>query len=248
MSDGENMDFGPENVPKEALPDLLVDTREPVELYSAIVAACKGKIVRQETLPTDIIIPPSEKVPGWAIERKEASDFINTWYADRLGDQLIALKEFQATGEYRAALMVVGNPMAALRQRRSKTSPVAVQNMITSVESQWGIQVMPVYNSGLVATTLNYLVSKMDGKKAFVNPRSGASREKTPVEQAVYVAAGFPGIGPKMLEKIRGETSCLAHFITKSLSANMDSLTEKQITKINQMLTAVWGKDQNETR
>jgi len=76
-----------------------------------------------------------------------------------------------------------------------------------------------------------------------VAPRKTADRDKPPEDQAAYVAAGFPGVGAKTLDTIRGETDSLYEFIHKAANfTNAISLTEKKQQKIAEVLLANWRK------
>ena len=53
----ENGQLVESTIPEIVVPDVVVDSREPEELYQAISKALEGKIVVREAASTDIIIP-----------------------------------------------------------------------------------------------------------------------------------------------------------------------------------------------
>src|SRR5579864_5496976 len=119
MSDGENMDFGPDNLPKsEPMADFLISSSEPGDVIAEVkrVLTSRGWTVSDELLPTDYMIPGT---PGLAIERKEMGDLINTWFSEdeRLSNQLQTLKMLEQAN-YKPALLVVGNMTEALSKRK----------------------------------------------------------------------------------------------------------------------------------
>src|SRR5438132_7088629 len=115
------------------IPDIIVDSREPEDLYLSIAKACEGKIVVREAASTDIIIPGT---PSFAIERKEVGDFIGTWQANRLYEQLATLKNFQDAG-YKVTLLLSGNVTKELRYRKMKYNQLL--SMVASVWARWDI-------------------------------------------------------------------------------------------------------------
>lgn len=227
-------------------PDILVDTREPHELFEKIRANLseKGLLVIQETLSTDFLIKGS---PGWVIERKNVQDFYGTWMGDRLADQLRTLKMYESAG-FKPAVMIVGNPWAVVKFR--KINPAALMNMINSISVAWGIHVLWCLNESLISSTLAYIAGKAKGEKNEMPMRRTAPRELSPEEQAIYVLQGFPGVGPAATEKVRIETETLFEFTEKvgtnpALGAGV-GLTLKQQQRIYEVLHADWSKKEDD--
>lgn len=227
-------------------PDILVDTREPPELFEKIRASLseKGLRVTQETLSTDFLIKGS---PGWVIERKNVQDFYGTWMGDRLADQLRTLKMYEGAG-YKPAVMIVGNPWAVVKFR--KINPAALMNMINSISVSWGIHVLWCLNESLISATLAYVAGKAKGERNEMPMRRAAGRELEPYQQAIHVLQGFPGMGVVTTEKVRGETETLFEFTEKvgtnpALGAGV-GLTLKQQQRIYEVLHADWSKKEND--
>lgn len=224
--------------------DIAIDVHEPLDLIEALTKS--GKKIRVESLPTDIMIPGE---PGLALERKSAGDFISTFTSDRFADQMIMLKTLKETGLWRVGLLLEGSLTAEMKFR--KMSPLAIQHMETSVTWGWDIPVYRVEKKEFTASTLLYLADKISGKKSFVPLRKGADRNKPLEWQAEYVAAGFPGLGVKTLEKVKSETSSLIDFIDTlwregdgELAEDnyLQNLTPKQKAKIKAVLGVQWRK------
>lgn len=226
--------------PEVVSPDVIVDSREPEELYLAIAKACEGKIVVREAASTDIIIPGA---PSFAMERKEVGDFIGTWQSNRLYEQMATLKNFQEAG-YQVALLLVGNVTKELRYRKMKYNQLL--NMIASVWAGWGITILPIDQEWAVPYLIKYLAGKAAGEKKDYKIARAAPRDATPVEQAQYILESMPGVGAKLSEKIRnGHSSCLFNFIINvevdaQLKRATTGLTEKQTQKLNEVITAPW--------
>lgn len=226
-----------------AEPDILVDTREPPELFEKIRASLseKGLRVTQETLSTDFLIKGS---PGWVIERKNVQDFYGTWMGDRLADQLRTLKMYEGAG-YKPAVMIVGNPWAVVKFR--KINPAALMNMINSISVAWGIPVLWCLNESLISSTLAYIAGKAKGERNEMPMRRTAPRELDSKEQAIYVLQGFPGIGPATTEKVRQHATCLWGFLHRLIEGNdIDGLTERQRAKIEEVMNADWSKKEDD--
>ncbi len=228
----------------EALPDLLIDSREPKERTDKIQAlfAKNKRTTRIETLPTDYMLPGK---PGWAIEYKEASDFIHTWVGERLGEQLETLKMLEQA-DYQPAIMVVGSFAKALSVRRGRMNPLSIGHMLLAIQTKWKIPVFRIDNEWMVPYSLNYLAAGTSGERKPIPFRHGAKKTETPEEQAIYVLQGFPGVGPVASEKVRSVTSNLADFIGKVLETGTigpTGLTPKQLRDAKTVLNENWRKE-----
>lgn len=231
----------------EQIADLLISNAEPKEVQEEVTAVMlkKGRTVSVETLPTDFMMPGN---PGLAIERKEMSDLMNTWFSEdeRLSDQLKTLKMLEEAN-YIPALMVVGSAAEALSKRkggsgRKQANRQSVTNLLMGIELQWKVHVFRVDQGWQVPYSLNYLIGKVHGEKTAVPFRHTAAKVMTPAQKATYVVQGLPGVGVKTSEKIRQHTRSLIEFLDGIAGEEPKELglTKLQRDKIFEVLVVDW--------
>ncbi len=234
---------------EQPIADLLISNAEPKDVQDEVTAVMlkKGRTVSVETLPTDFMMPGT---PGLAIERKEMSDLMNTWFDEdeRLSNQLETLKMLEQAG-YEVGLLVVGSTAEALSKRRGSSQKkqinrMSVTNLLMGIELKWKIHVFRCDQGWQVPYSLNYLIGKVHGEKSPVPFRHTAAKVMTLSQKAQYVVQGFPGVGVKTTEKIREVTDTLSDFIGKVEEGPIVpvGLTSKQADAVKEVLGANWRK------
>jgi len=217
-------------VGKPDKPIVFVDYREE---KSGLVEKLKemGLTVKEITLPVgDYLI--SDRI---AIERKTASDFINSIIDGRLFQQATKLLENFS----RPLIIIEGDDFSS-----RKVHPNAIKGAILSMAVDYGIPVLTTKDSTETAELIALLAKREEKAGRFARLR-GEKKPMTDKEYQVYLVEGLPGVGPELARKLLARFGNVENVFTageKELKM-VEKLGEKKAKEIRRILTKEWEDD-----
>jgi hypothetical protein len=189
--------------------DILV---RPEKAQESIAKALeKDWKVGYDQTPTDFLIF-TDNFPVMA-ERKTCRDFINSVRDGHIIDQLRAMKQYSDD----CYILLEGSWSWIFSEKnpyRSHFSEASVVGMLTAVD-KFGVKIVPLSNQAWTVMWLDKRLRDVKGlvKKTDYKLRPSAAKDLSPVEQAEYIASGFPRLGPAGIEEVKSVFDNLGDFI-----------------------------------
>ncbi|MBU2497089.1 MAG: hypothetical protein KJ767_03465 [Nanoarchaeota archaeon] len=190
---------------------ILVDKREKNSLVAHEIVNLGGKIEFQRLPIADYIIGEV------AIERKTASDFINSMVNKRLFRQIEELKQFKK------ALVIVEGDL--YKTEYNNFNPNAIRGMLLSIMLDYEI---PVVFTSDYDETAEFIVSlqKRIEKGKTENGLKFKKKAYTMAEQQQIILEGLPSVGPSLAKAL------LKKFKTVKAIANA---TEQELAEVEKI-------------
>jgi len=188
---------------------VIVDQREKISGIPRLLKTLGLKVEYRMLAVGDYILSQ-----GYAIERKEAHDFINSLFSGRLLDQASRLAE-----GYDNAILIVEGDLQSIVEGLS--NPRSVWGALATLAFNYRLHVFFTYNSQQTADFL-YILAK---RGSIIKPERPLIYKKlssrTSEEMKLAILSSLPGIGPKLAKNM------LEHFgnLRKVFSASIAELT-----------------------
>ncbi|MCX8195802.1 MAG: helix-hairpin-helix domain-containing protein [Acidilobaceae archaeon] len=191
-----------------------------------------GVLVIRENLPMGDYIMPGDVV----VERKTAEDYINSLHDGRLFEQAQRVLE-----SYESLIIVVEGDLERAAKLRGRERQVSASLAALLLEGD--VKIVPSGSPRGTALILEALARKAvetRERRAVIHkkPKLGSLRE-----WQLYVVSSFPGVGPKMAEKILEHYGTVEAFCTSGMAELQRVVGEKRAEKIKAIMKARYGEE-----
>lgn len=188
---------------------IIVDERERASKTPSYLRALGVKVEYRMLAVGDYVT-----TSGYAVERKEAHDFINALFSGRLFDQADRLSE-----AYDNAIMVVEGDFQTIFE--GMANPRAMWGALSTLAFEYGLNVFFTLDAKQTADFLLTLTKRGETSKRERPPVYKGFRARTSEEARIAILSNLPGIGPKLAKRL------LDHFgsLRTVFSASVAELT-----------------------
>jgi len=186
-----------------------------------------GLVVIREQLPLGDYILPGEVI----VERKSASDYANSLFDGRLFDQVSRMSEY-----YDTIVLVVEGSIAELRRYHDRLKQLYAA--LASLIAEYGVIVVNTGGPGDTAMFLEAFSRKLvesRGARVVIHKKP---KLKSLREWQLYIVSSFPGIGPKLAEKLLENFKTIEAICTASVAELQRVVGEKRADRIKEVLKA----------
>jgi len=221
--------------------NMIVDTREPDDVYAAVHAAAFKRDI--EAVPEKL--GSGDFLAGeYLIERKTYPDFIGrlTRNENDIWSQLMALNTACEAEDLEPALIIEGLWTRALKNRG--VTKKQVNSALEAVSRGLGIEVIPTFDKDMTA----YVVAK---RAELYAPGGGTKAPASSIRDAPdvpeskrprYLVEGLPHVGPKTAKALLDEFGSAGAVFVKALDdydnlTTVDGIGEKTARDIASSLT-----------
>ncbi|MGB9630364.1 MAG: ERCC4 domain-containing protein [Candidatus Methanodesulfokora sp.] len=190
---------------------VVVENREPEEIFLGLRS--KGIWAeRRQFEPGDYLLGND-----MCIERKTVRDFLSSIYDGRLFNQIKRMREL-----YRRVILVVEGDLIGLDEREKKILYSAIARIVIG-----GISVVNTIDKDATVELISSLAEKRkeEGAQSIITRKKGRVEEK---ERILFILQGFPGIGPKLSEKLLIKFGSLKGIFNASYGELKSILGEKK--------------------
>lgn len=190
---------------------VVVENREPEEIFLGLRS--RGIWAeRRQFEPGDYLLGSDI-----CVERKTIRDFMSSIYDGRLFNQVRRMKEL-----YRKVVLVVEGEPVGLDEKERKILYSAIARIIME-----GISVVSTLDRDATVEFIASLAEKRqeEGVQSITTRRKGRVEEK---ERTLFILQGFPGIGPKLSEKLLVKFGSLKGVFNASYGELKSILGEKK--------------------
>lgn len=190
---------------------VVVENREPEEIFLGLRS--RGIWAeRRQFEPGDYLLGSDI-----CVERKTIRDFMSSIYDGRLFNQVRRMKEL-----YRKVVLVVEGEPVGLDEKERKILYSAIARIIME-----GISVVSTLDRDATVEFIASLAEKRqeEGAQSITTRRKGRVEEK---ERTLFILQGFPGIGPKLSEKLLVKFGSLKGVFNASYGELKSILGEKK--------------------
>ncbi|MFB6192711.1 MAG: DEAD/DEAH box helicase [Candidatus Nanohaloarchaea archaeon] len=165
-----------------------------------------------------------------AVERKEASDFVDSMIDQRLFDQVQELQQFD-----NPVIVVEGRNLYNHRD----VDPDAIRGAMASVALDYGIPIVWTENEKDTAEMLESMARREQEEKEREVAVRGTSQQKTRSERIKFVVAGLPGVNTKIAERLLKEFSSVEKVFNASEEElkNVQGIGDKKAREIRELIT-----------
>jgi DNA excision repair protein ERCC-4 len=190
---------------------VIVENREPEEIFLGLRSRGIWAEKRQFE-PGDYILGNDT-----CIERKTVRDFLSSIYDGRLFNQVKRMREL-----YKKVVLIVEGDLLGLDGREKKILYSAISRIIAE-----GISVVNTPDRDATVEFIASLAEKRqkEGLQSITARRKGRVEEK---ERTLFILQGFPGIGPKLSEKLLIKFGSLKGVFNASYGELKSILGEKK--------------------
>ena len=190
---------------------VVVENREPEEIFLGLRS--RGIWAeRRQFEPGDYLLGSD-----MCIERKTVRDFLSSIYDGRLFNQIKRMREL-----YRRVVLVIEGDLIGLDEREKKIVYSAIARIIIG-----GISVVNTIDKDATVEFISSLAEKRqeEGVQSIIARKKGRIEEK---ERILFILQGFPGIGPKLSEKLLIKFGSLRGVFNASYGELKSILGEKK--------------------
>ncbi len=215
---------------KARRPRIYADVREEKSGIPALLESM-GVIVVRKQLPMGDYLINEDTV----VERKSSWDYAKSLFDGRLFEQASRLVD-----HYSNVYLVVEGPLVPRRYRGRERQLYA---SLAALTAEYGVRVVHTSGAQETAYFLEALARKVgiEGQRIVVHRKQRLGDVR---EWQLYILQSFPGIGPRMAERILEHFTTLERFCTASIAelSRVDGLGEKRATEIKRVLVTPYKR------
>lgn len=197
-----------------------------------------GVYVIRENLSMGDYLLPGEVV----VERKAAEDFISSLFDGRLFDQVGRMRDHYDD----VILLIEGRPWGLYRAKGRERQ---IYGSLASLLLDYDVKLIYSEDQRTSASIIESLARRIveEGRSGKIvihkKPRLSTTRE-----WQLYIASSFPGVGPKLAQRLLETFGSLEAIFSASVSELQKLLGEKRAQRMKQILRAPYERGEKKVR
>ena len=212
---------------------VIVDSRERASNVAIYLKALGVRVQYRMLAIGDYIT-----VSGYAVERKEAHDFVSSLFSGRLFDQAARLSE-----AYDNAIIVVEGDFQTIFG--SMQNPRAMWGTLSTLVFDYGLTVFFTLNAEQTADFLYTLVRRRTPSRHEHPVVYKGFRARTFEETKLSILSNLPGIGPKLAKRLLEDFGSLRRVFSASVAelTLINGVGRVKAGKVVEILESVSGHE-----